>query len=215
MVGMSYSFVSRLTNFIMTGGPIAMTRSIFTPSETSFLMASVTRPFVPYEPSSVVMITSSLAARIFCSMITRSFVRPPRIEMTLLPAAFIACAIGCDGAMPMPPPTMTTVPYFSICVGRPRGPARSGMFPPGSRRDRSAVVLPTACTTSSIHPASASPSAIVSGIRSPDSLARSMMNWPAFLLRAIAGASTFMRKTCGVRNSFSSILFMSFYQCPD
>ncbi len=155
------------------------------------------------------MMTRSLVARIFSSMMTRSFVRPPRIVITWFPAFFIAWAIGCDGAMPIPPPTITTVPKSSMCVGFPSGPARSQISWPGSSDESCFVVFPTTCTTSSIQPSSAFPSAIVSGMRSPASHVRRMMNCPALRFFAISGASTLMRKTNGVMNSFSRILFIS------
>ena len=129
--------------------------------------------------------------------------------MTLFPAFFIACAIGCAGAIPTPPPTTTTVPTFSMWVGRPSGPTRSRIDPPVSSIERSFVVFPTIWTTSSIHPSSALPSAIVSGIRSPSSATLSMMNCPALRFAAISGASIRIRKTSGVMNSFSMILFMA------
>ena len=46
-VGMLYSLVSRHTNFIIMTGPMAMTRSYFTPASICSLSRSVTRAFLP------------------------------------------------------------------------------------------------------------------------------------------------------------------------
>ena len=52
--------------------------------------------------------------------------------MTLLPASFRACTWGQTTALPMPPPTQTTVLPVGISVGLPRGPARSWISSPTS-----------------------------------------------------------------------------------
>ena len=52
------------------------------------------------------------------------------MEMTLLPASFIALAIGYMVAVPKPPPTQQTVPNFSTSVGMPSGPTKFRMESP-------------------------------------------------------------------------------------
>ena len=49
---------------------------------------------------------------------------------------------------------------------------------------------------------------MVSGMRSPSSLARNMMNWPAFAFRATSGASITIFVTVGFSGCFSTILNM-------
>ena len=149
------------------GGPIATASAGGSELSQSSFKGSVTRHFLPYEPSSVTTITSSAAARISFSKINRSFVRAPMIATTLLPAALCAFTIGYKGATPIPPPTHTTVPTFSICVGLPSGPRIASMESPTSFSASLCVVEPTVWNTSAIHPSSAFASAIVSGIRSP------------------------------------------------
>ena len=63
--------------------------------------------------------------------------------MTRLPACLSPSAIGNSGAVPIPPPTQTTVPNFSICVGLPSGPATYPSESPTLRSAIWAVVLPT------------------------------------------------------------------------
>ena len=123
-VGMLYFLVSRQTNFIMMAGPMAKHLSTFSRRITCSTPC-VTRPFCPYEPSSVMMMTSSLEARISFSSIISSLVRPASTVMTRLPAAFRACTMGSIGATPTPPPAQTTVPNFSMCVACPSGPTTS------------------------------------------------------------------------------------------
>ena len=125
-VGISYFLVSRQTNFIMMAGPMAkhlFTFSRFITSSTP----SVTSPLRPYEPSSVIMITSSELSRISFSRIISSLLRPANTVMTRFPAAFNAWTIGSIGATPTPPPAQTTVPKFSMWVAFPNGPTTSVM----------------------------------------------------------------------------------------
>ena len=58
-LGMLYLWASNEENFIITGGPMAMILSTCSRLITSS-MPTVTTPFWPYEPSSVMMMTSSL-----------------------------------------------------------------------------------------------------------------------------------------------------------
>ena len=127
----------------------------------------VIKPLLPYEPSSVIITTSSLYSRTCSSRIIRSFVRPARIETTRLPASFIALIIGNIGATPTPPPAHTTVPNFSICVAFPRGPTKSRTSSPTFKLHNFVDDTPIFCTTSVIVPRATSESAIVKGIRSP------------------------------------------------
>ena len=104
----------RFENFIMMGGPIAKILSTCSSCSMNFSMPTVTTPFSPYEPSSVMMMTSSDDSRTLSSRMIRSFERPARTESTRLPAAFNAWMMGSMGATPTPPPAQTTVPKFSI-----------------------------------------------------------------------------------------------------
>ena len=157
-------------------------------SQTSF-RGSVTRALRPYEPSSVQMMSSSAMAAISFSRMSKSLVRAPIITMTLLPARFIACAMGCIGATPMPPPTQTTVPFFSMWVGWPKGPRKTGRASPSCIIAKRLVEAPTAWKIIRTAPFSGSASAMVSGMRSPNcsSICR-MMNCPARRSSAINGA---------------------------
>ena len=166
------------------------------PASQSSLRGSVTRPLRPELPSSVMRIRFSPAIAAISSFMTKrlSFLAPMMI-VTLLPAALSAWAIGCIGATPMPPPTQTTCPGFSpfsprIEVGRPSGPRRAAMESPGSRRESFVVVAPTVWKMTVIVPFSTSASAIVRGIRSPNSSsAIKITNCPALRSCATRGAS--------------------------
>ena len=155
------------------------------------------------------MTTSSEAARISCSSMISSFVLPARTVITLLPAALSAFTMGYMGATPTPPPAHTTVPNFSICVACPSGPTTSVISSPSFRLQSLVEDSPTSCTTSIIVPLSGSESAIVRGIRSPFSPTRTMTKCPAFLERAIRGASISNLNTFSERRSFFKILFIT------
>ena len=124
-VGMLYFWVSRHENFIMMGGPMAKALSMCGSCWMNFSIPTVTTPFSPYEPSSVMIITSSEAFLTSSSKIIKSLLRPANTESTRFPAAFSAWMMGSMGATPTPPPAQITVPYFSICVGLPSGPTTS------------------------------------------------------------------------------------------
>src|SRR5205085_12400351 len=104
-------------------------------------------------------------------------------------------------AVPTPPPTTTTVPNLLISEGLPKGPTTSANTSPGRRACIRCVVLPTACTTMLIVPPAGSEFSIVSGMRSPCSLTRTMTNWPGFCSRAIREASITKRLIPGARRS--------------
>ena len=120
----------------------------------------------------------------------------------------------------MPPPTHTTVPNFSMCVGRPSGPTRFSMASPTASPDSLRVVAPTTWKISVTVPASASASAMVNGILSPYSVSSCrMMNCPGLRSRAISGASTTRRYTSCESCCFWMILFMAVFStgaapCP-
>ncbi len=144
-------FVTPATARIITGGPIAITLSICplcspgspcSPRSSRFCTTSVTNPWCPFVPSSVVMCSSLLASSIRSSQNRMSALRAPIIEITLLPAPSSARAIGKIGAIPTPPPTHTTVPNFSIVDGLPSGPATSAIEPPAASDASWRVVLP-------------------------------------------------------------------------
>ena len=209
-VGISYFFVSKQTNFIMIAGPMAKHLSTFSRLMTAST-PSVTNPFCPYEPSSVMIITSSELARISFSRIINSFVRPANTVITRFPAAFSACTIGSIGATPTPPPAHTTVPNFSICVACPSGPTTSVISSPTSSWHNFVDESPTSCTTRVMVPFFGSASAMVSGIRSPFSPTRTITKCPALRERAINGASTSSFTTFAEKNSLLTILFILFY----
>ena len=114
-VGIPYFLVNKQQNFIIMAGPIAKHLSTFSRLITDSI-PSVTKPLLPYEPSSVIMITSSDDLRTSSSKIIKSLLRPANTDTTRFPAAFRAWIIGSIGATPTPPPAQTTVPKFSICV---------------------------------------------------------------------------------------------------
>ena len=123
-VGISYFFVRAATNFIIMAGPMVMQRL----TGSRWMTAStpwVTKPLVPYEPSSVMIMTSSEQARMRSSRMISSLVRAARTTMTRLPALWKASTMGSRGATPTPPPAQTTVPTRSMCVACPRGPTMS------------------------------------------------------------------------------------------
>ncbi len=110
------------------------------------------------------------------------------MEMTLLPARFSSRAVGYAIAVPTLPLTITVVPNCSISEGLPRGPTTSRMESPASSRLSSMVVLPMACTQMVMVPAWGSASAMVRGMRSPESSSRTMMNCPGRCFFAMRGA---------------------------
>ena len=108
--GMPCFWAVRLENFIMMGGPMANTLFTWGSCSINFSIPTVTTPFSPYDPSSVMMMTSSEDSRTLSSNIIRSLLRPAITDSTRLPAAFNACMMGSMGATPSPPPAQTTVP---------------------------------------------------------------------------------------------------------
>ena len=93
----------------------------------------------------------------------------------------------------------------SSSVGLPSGPTKSCSTSPGFICARRFVVAPTAWKTIVTVPASGSQSFMVSGMRSPRSSMRSMMNWPGLIFRAISGARTTMRVTSALSCSARSM----------
>ena len=93
-IGRPSSFAAFVPNFIMMEGPMHQQRSTFSPRSTTIFIASVTTPFMPSEPSSVVTMSSSEYFAHSSFMTTRLEVRPPRIVMTLLPCCLRALMIG-------------------------------------------------------------------------------------------------------------------------
>ena len=195
----------------MIGGPIANALSICPSCVMNFSIPTVTTPFSPYEPSSVMIITSSEYLRTSSSNIIRSLLRPASTESTRLPAFFKALMIGNIGATPTPPPAQITVPKFSMCVGFPSGPTTSATTSPAFSRHNFLDDSPTSCTTNVMVPFSMSASAMVSGIRSPFLSTLTITKLPAFLLFAISGASISKRKTFSENCFLRIILFIFFY----
>ena len=193
-VGISYFLVSKHTNFIMMAGPMAKHLSTF--SRLMMLsIPSVTSPLVPYEPSSVMITTSSELLRTSSSNMIRSLERPASTEMTRLPAAFSACMMGSMGATPTPPPAHTTVPKFSMWVACPSGPTISAIWSPTFRSQMEVDEWPTFWMTSVMVPFSTSAPAMVRGTRSPFSPRRTITKWPALRERAMSGAVISSLKT--------------------
>ena len=193
---------------IIGTGPTAKTRST-SPASSSRSSGTVTRPFSPYEPSSVITCTRAPGiARNLSSSTSRSRLRAATIASTVPPACAIARATGYAAARPTPPPATAHRPA-TASVGLPRGPVTSSRQSPSEKRSSSVfVVWPTARNTNSIHPSSAFQSQKVNGTRSPPSSARSRKNWPARALAATAGASTRMRQVPCASTSFLRIRCM-------
>ena len=205
-VGMPYFCVSRQQNFIIIGGPMAKALSTWPSCLMNFSMPTVTTPFSPYDPSSVIIISSSLLARTSSSNIIRSLLRPAITDSTRLPAVFSARMMGSMGATPTPPPAHITVPNFSMCVGLPSGPTTSATQSPSFSWHSFIDDRPTSCTTSVIVPLFTSASAIVNGMRSPFSSTRTITKFPALRLFAISGASISKRNTFSEKRCFFTIL---------
>ena len=123
-VGILYFLVVNATNFIMIAGPMVTHLSTCSRLITCST-PSVTRPFCPMEPSSVITITSSDTAASWSWRMISSRLRAANTVITRLPAALRACAIGNIGAAPTPPHAQTTVPKLRISVALPRGPTKS------------------------------------------------------------------------------------------
>ena len=94
VVGTLNSLVSWQTNFIMMSGPMVMTRSYCSPPSMSSLSASVTRPFSPQEPSSLILHNFWLAAANSSSRITKSLFLKPTMECTSQPCSWSFLAMG-------------------------------------------------------------------------------------------------------------------------
>ena len=141
--------------------------------------------------------TTSPQARSSGSRMTHSRERPPTTLVTWTPRRASARTIGRMTAVPTPPPTHTAWPVVMSSVSWPRGPATSVMASPTWRLVSSVVLTPTAWIIRVMVPASASLSAIVSGMRSPPGPVRTMTNWPGRRTFAIRGASTTRRTTFG------------------
>ena len=82
-----YCLVRRQTNFIMMRGPMVMTSSYCSPLSMSFFRASVTRPFSPHEPSSLMRTSRVECAANSSSRITRSWLRKPTMACTSVPCS--------------------------------------------------------------------------------------------------------------------------------
>jgi len=148
-------------------------------------------------------------ARISSSRMTRSLVRAPTMTVRWLPAFLRAWAMGCMGATPMPPPTQTARPKFSIWVGLPRGPSTASIESPGSRSASLWVLTPTVWKIRVMVPFTVSASAMVRGTRSPHSTSVwTMTNCPALRSRAMLAASISTRKTSSDRRVLDTILFI-------
>ena len=201
-----YSFVRRATNFIMIRGPMAMTSSYASPASIRRFKASVTSPFSPAVPSSLVRTKRSETARNSFSRMTRSLLRNPTIEWTVHPSEESFFATGYAMAHPTPPPTTATFFRPSVSVGRPSGPTKSSIISPSRFPASFMVVFPTVWKMMVTLPRSGSVSATVRGIRSPNSSTRRMINWPACAFLATGGDSISIRITCEFNSSRFRIL---------
>ena len=140
---MPNSFVSLQTNFIIISGPMAMTSSYFSPDSVRARSLSVTSPFSPAEPSSVIRKNASLAEAKSSLSITRLSERKPTILCTVAPDLCSFFAIGRAIALPTPPPMTATFRSPSVSVALPRGPTKSEIYSPAFLAARSLVVAPT------------------------------------------------------------------------
>ena len=109
--------VTRHTASIMGTGPMATTSAISSSVSRMSCRTSVTNPLWPSEPSSVAMRSSGQNEESSEQNRSRFLDRAPMMAMTRLPASTWPLAMWCMAAMPVPPPTQTTVPDFSMCVG--------------------------------------------------------------------------------------------------
>ena len=208
-VGRLYLAVVRATNFIMIAGPMAMHLSTCSRLMTCST-PTVTTPFCPIEPSSVMTMTSSEYCASWSLRMIRSLLRAARTVMTRFPAALSAWAIGNIGAAPTPPQAQITVPYLRISVALPSGPTRSASWSPTFIAQSLADETPIRCTTSVIVPAWISASLMVSGIRSECSSTRTITKWPARRLLAISGASTTSSATLSEKKRLLMMVFIIF-----
>ena len=144
----------------------------------------------------------SLIERNSSSRITRPLFRKPTIEVTSQPSACRRRATGNAIAQPTPPPTTATFFKPSTSVGVPSGPTKSGTESPASFSSKAIVEPPTIWNMIVTAPVFSSHPAIVSGIRSPRSSARIIINCPAKAFLAMSGASISIRVTVGFSRSF-------------
>ena len=119
---------------------------------------------------------------------TRSLLRKPTMPVTLVPCSCSAWAMGSAMAQPTPPPTTQTFFRPSISVALPKGPTKSCTASPSFRAFSCIVPAPTIWKMMETVPASRSKPAMVRGMRSESSFARTMINWPAFAFLAMSGA---------------------------
>ena len=123
----------------------------------------------------------------------------------MLPLSLRPRMRGRRTAVPNPPPNAATVPQFSISVGFPSGPTKSRSSSPGSSVPRCMVVFPTSWKIMVTVPSFLSAFAIVSGILSPLSVTRNIMNCPGFAARATNGAFITIILEPGPKTLFWSI----------
>jgi len=110
-VGTPCSRVTSQQNFIIIAGPTTKAWPGPGLRRQTSLSGSVTRAFRPWDPSSVVTMSSSHTWRKSSSRMSRSRLLAPRMAIRRLPLALRPLAIGSRGALPMPPATQTTVPH--------------------------------------------------------------------------------------------------------
>ena len=148
------------------------------------------------------MITSSEYCRTSSTMITSSLLLPAKTDITLLPACLRAVRMGSIAAMPIPPPAHTTVPYFSMREGVPKGPTISTISSPTFSWQSFVEERPTSWITIVNVPFWASALAMVYGTLSLWWSTRTMIKLPGRQLRAMSGAST------SIQNTFSENCFL-------
>ena len=145
------------------------------------------------------------------SRMMRSLLRKPMTTSTSQPWSCSHLACGYAMAVPRPPPMTHARFEPSSSVGLPSGPTKSSSASPALSVASRIVVAPTAWNTMVTVPACGSAALMVSGMRSPCSSMRSMMNWPGLILRAISGARTTMRVTSALS---ASTLTMGYIAIP-
>ena len=176
----------------MIGGPIATTSSMSECLCDRSRDASVTRPLMPAEPSSVQTISSSQQRaelvlpedQVSVAEAERRRSRTRRSPCSRAPADRSARRRG---------RRRRRRPSVAVPNGSARPSARPAHKSASPTRQRcciSRVVLPTAWITSVTVPFSRSKSAIVSGMRSPCSCYITITNWPGRAAFAISGWRT-------------------------
>ena len=160
-VGISSSFVSLHTNFIMIIGPMATHTSYLLPASTSFWISFVTTPLLPYEPSSVVIYRLPATFFILSSRMMSDLFLPPTMTSASMPCSWSHFTCGYTGAVPTPPATKRIFFFLSSSIsslqnsdGQPSGPTKSANESPAFLFFIISVAAPTTWNTIVMVPSS-------------------------------------------------------------